>query len=96
MSVFLIANATAANATAANQTTQLSHSNLPPNLKASPVYEAVSQNGSITIDLPLKNNEPAGINWTYVLESLPLHGSVQPIKVGEPIPNGIITYRSCC
>jgi len=96
--VFLIvlwcSETTVANATVTNQTTQPSNSDLPPNLKASPVYEEVSRNGSTTIDLPLKNNEPAGVTWTYVLDSLPLHGSVQPVKIGKPIPNGTITYEA--
>ena len=56
------------------------------------MYEEASKNGSITIDLPLKNSEPMGANWTFVLVSYPRHGSIQPIKLGEPIPNGIITY----
>ena len=73
----------AANATAANATNKL-----PSSMKATPVFEQVVQNGYITIDLPFINKEPEGANWTYVLESLPQHGSIQPIKKGDPIPNG--------
>ena len=101
MSVFLIllcyneettANATTANATTANQTTEPAQNNPP--LEASPVYEKVALGASITIDLHMKNNQPAGANWTYQLESLPLHGSVQPINIGDAIPNGIIPYQA--
>ena len=56
------------------------------------MYEEVAQNGSITIDLPLKNDQSPNANWTYTLESLPLHGTIQPIRIGDPIPNGIIRY----
>jgi hypothetical protein len=82
------ANATAANATAANATAANATNKLPSSMKATPVFEQVVQNGYITIDLPFINKEPEGANWTYVLESLPQHGSIQPIKKGDPIPNG--------
>lgn len=84
------ANATVANATVVNQAAQPSPDNL--NLEAVSVYEEVAQNGSITIDLPLKNDQSPNANWTYTLESLPLHGTIQPIRIGDPIPNGIIRY----
>jgi hypothetical protein len=79
--------------TAANRTAQAAHNNLPSS--PFPVYQEVSENGSIGIDLRLQNREPAGVNWTYVLNSLPSHGSIQPyIKIGEPIPNGMIMYEA--
>jgi hypothetical protein len=84
-------NATAANATVVNQTAQPSPNKL--NLEAVPIYEEVAQNGSITIDLPLQNSQPLNANWTYTLESLPRNGSIQPIRIGAPIPNGIIRYE---
>jgi hypothetical protein len=58
------------------------------------MYEEVAQNGSITIDLRLKNSQPPNANWTYTLESLPRNGSIQPIRIGAPIPNGIIRYEA--
>ena len=84
-------NASATNATATNATNA---SATGPNLKYLSVGpKEVSEGGSIIIELPLENREPAGANWTYELESLPSHGSV-PIKKGGYIPNGIIPYQA--
>jgi len=62
-------------------------------LEAVPIDEKVAQKGSITIDLPLQSSQPLSANWTYTLESLPVNGSIQPIRIGAPIPNGIIRYE---
>ena len=59
------------------------------------ITEKIAQNGTVMIDLPLKNHQPPGANWTYVLDSLPLYGSVLPFKEnGDQILNGIIPYEA--
>ena len=59
------------------------------------VTENIAQDGTVMIDLPLKNHQPPGANWTYVLDSLPLYGSVLPLKEkGDQILNGIILYEA--
>ena len=82
-----------ASTTTGEDGTELIDKSLP--LEAVPVTENIAQNGTVTIDLPLENRQPPGANWTYVLDSLPLYGSIPPfMEKGDQIPNGIIPYKS--
>jgi hypothetical protein len=64
-------------------------------LEADRVTENIAQNGTVMIDLPLKNYQPLESDWTYVLDSPPLYGSILPYKEkGDLIMNGIIPYKA--
>jgi hypothetical protein len=64
--------------------------------EAAPLSDEIALNGSTSISLSLQNPQPPrGTVWNYVIDSLPLYGSIQPInKKGDPIPNGMLTYRA--
>ena len=81
------------NSTTSEHDTDLVNKRLP--LEAVLVTKNIAQNGTVMIDLPFENRQQPGANWTYVLDSLPLYGSILPFnEKGDQINNGIIPYKA--
>ena len=81
--------------TTSENDTDLADTRLP--LEAVLVTKYMAQNGTVMIDLPFENRQLPGANWTYVLDSLPLYGSILPFdEKGDQIYNGIIPYKVGC